>query len=392
MTRFLAPSAIERSVLEAGLDDQHRHALLATAARISADPKLSEDVDRLHRVIYHKQPGRDRLREDIEAAFPGDAAQVWGVIALDSVRLVRERAEARRIPPWSYSLLHWRHALYLLNEHRRKIGVAGAVRHDYLSWFSIVASGELCRVGILEFAITISRFAVVAYRHRGSGATIALSCDGQKYDTQGFQVGELTWEATLAEDGAGATGYPIDPGGHTMRTAIHLPATDWQRVFGPGDCVIEMHIPEGSTLHEDQLRQSLIEAERWFPKYFGDYPPHRAYLCESWLFSSLLPQFTPERSRIVQWQRQHYLFPTGNSADGEHAFKSFVFADNAIDFATAPRTTRMQRAVIDYALGGGMLRTGCALFLPQDIASFGSEPYLTTSRAAISAALEQAQR
>jgi hypothetical protein len=144
-----------------------------------------------------------------------------------------------------------------------------------------------------------------------------------------------------------------------------------------------MHIPEGNTLHEDQLRQSLIECEAWFAKYFSDYPPHRAYLCESWLFSTLLSQFVPERSRIVQWQRQHYLFPIGGRADGEHAFKSFVFADGTIDFAHAPRNTRMQRAVIDYALGGGALRTGCAFFLPHDIPDFGKEPYLTKSRAAI---------
>jgi hypothetical protein len=164
MTQYLEPSTIERSVLESGLDDQHRYALLGAAARITASARLTELVDAAHRAIYHKQPSREGLRAEIEAAYAGNADEVWGVIALDSVRLVRERAEARRIPQWSYSQLHWRHALYLLNEYRRKQGAAGAVRHDYLSWFSIVASGELCRVGILEFAITTSRFNVVAYR------------------------------------------------------------------------------------------------------------------------------------------------------------------------------------------------------------------------------------
>jgi hypothetical protein len=386
MPPFLDPETIERSIVEAGLDDAHRAVLLRSAAALVASPVLREKVDALHQSMYHKQPRHESLRSEIEALYGGPAHEVWGLLALDSVRLVRERAIERRIPAWSYTQLHMRHALYLLNEHRRKSGNAGGVRFDYLFWFGIVASGELCRVGALEFGISQSRFDISVYTQRDSGAAIALAAGGQRYDDAGFQIGELTWEATLLEDGNGATGYPIAPAGHALRKRVHLPATSWQRAFGPGDTVLEMHIPEGTTLHEDQLRNALIEAERFFPKHFPDYTAHRAYVCESWLFSSLVAQFVPERSRIVHWQRQHYLFPIGNVEDGEHAFKAFVFADSSIDLKTAPRDTRMQRAVIDFALGGGKLRTGCAFFLPQDIARFGSEPYLARSQAAIDAA------
>jgi hypothetical protein len=390
---YLDPNTINRSCADAELDDAHRIVLQRTAAAIAASEPLCKLIDLVHQRTYHGlsiDPARaEALKIDLVATYPGSPGELAGVIALDSVRLARERQTVRDIPAESTRQLHLRHAQYLLNEHRRKHGASGSVRPSYLFWFGIVASGELCRVGLLEYAITPNRYAVHAYAHRQTGAVIALSAPGQKYDDEGFQVGPLTWEAALQESEQTITGHPISPLGYALRQPLALPSADWACVLAPGDCVLDMHIPEGNTLHLEDIRTSLLQTEMFFARHFPECPPFKAFVCESWLFSTLLEAFLPAESRIVAWQREHYLCPIGDQGDGEHSFKAFVFGDSAIDLATAPRTTRLQRAVSDHAMAGRPFRTGSAFLLRQDLARFGTQPYRAASQQAIAVAYNQ---
>jgi hypothetical protein len=383
MLPYLTPESITRGCAEAGLDAEIERGLQAAALCVMAAPELLAAVATAHYGTYHAgNTVTSETWQSIETLAGDQADAIFGVLALDSVRLVRERHGRRGIPPESYTQLHVRHAQYLINEHRRKTARIGVTR-SYLFWFGIVASGYLCRVGILEFYIMRSYFDVHVYAHKRSGDVIALSAGDVGYNDDGYCLEPHTWRAQLVVHGAGTTGSPISPLGFAQRQTVTLPASDWERVIAPGDWMLDMHIPEGNTLHEAELRASLLEAEHFFPRFFPECGPHRAYFCNSWLFSTQIEDFLGDHSRIVRWQRQHYLFPLGNAEDGAYSFKSFAYADSAIDLTTAARDTRLRRAIVDHARAGGKFRCGGAFLLRQDINQFGATPYRGKSSRAI---------
>ena len=69
-----------------------------------------------------------------------------------------------------------------------------------------------------------------------------------------------------------------------------------------------------------------------------------------------------------------YLFPLpSNGKDGLY----YVFGRRDIDLSTAPRDTRLRRAMIDHLAAGHRLRCGGFFLLPEDVPRFGDEPYRT---------------
>ena len=80
----------------------------------------------------------------------------------------------------------------------------------------------------------------------------------------------------------------------------------------------------------------------------------------------------PPGSNILRMQREGYLFPNG---EDQESFLNFTFGAQSIDLATAPRDTRLRRAVIAHLEKGGTLRCGGFLLLRRDLARFGAQPY-----------------
>jgi hypothetical protein len=88
----------------------------------------------------------------------------------------------------------------------------------------------------------------------------------------------------------------------------------------------------------------------------------------------------PPESNIVRWQREGYLLPGDDDAE---SFLVFTFGSPTIDLATAPRDTRLRRAVVEHLAGGGQLRCGGYLLLRVDLGRFGAQPYRQASEQAI---------
>ena len=80
----------------------------------------------------------------------------------------------------------------------------------------------------------------------------------------------------------------------------------------------------------------------------------------------------PADSNIVRLQHEGYLFPDGV---GQDDFLAFTFGASTIDLTTAPRDTRLRRAVIEHLQRGGEMRGGGFLFLRRDLPRFGSQLY-----------------
>jgi hypothetical protein len=260
-------------------------------------------------------------------------------------------------------------------------------------WFRTVASGNLYRLGRLEFILDSFDGNVRVYRHRQSGRVQALAEDGVRFAADGYPPFEIDvetydhygwsktagaddgWTANLVENDEMVTGTPISPHGYALRTPQQLAKAEWELVLRNGDSVLDMHIPNFMPLRLDLLHEALRRALDFFPRYHGD-RPFKAFACSSWIFNTQLVEMLPANSNLIAFQRQGYLFPLpSDGAEGLY----FVFGDWQIDLNRAPQDTQLRRALIKHLNAGEKVRSGGFLLLPDEVELFGREPYRSSA-------------
>jgi hypothetical protein len=77
---------------------------------------------------------------------------------------------------------------------------------------------------------------------------------------------------------------------------------------------------------------------------------YRVAVCHSWLLDPQLAEYLPPKSNIIQFQRRFQ--PAYQPKPDDHGILRFVFGQAGIDRASAPRRTRLERAVLDHLDAG----------------------------------------
>ena len=367
---FLDPLVIRSCCADAGLAANYAQAFVDFAAGVRADPELARQATAARDHLFDATGTEDETVARAEAAFDDDAHLLRGLMLLESIRLVRERQNARGVPADITHATLDHHPCSTLRDYAAQHGRAGADRWIW-SWYRTVGSGDLYRLGRLEF---IPEKWVLPFRffvHTQTGETLAILDAGERFDDEGYNTGATTWATTLTETDEAIVGCPISPRGFALQAPVRLPRREWRLALGPGDTVLDMHIPGDEPLTIEPVRTALLSAEPFFDHF---YPEQRfvAYVCDSWVFSTQLEAMLPPESNILRMQCEGYLFPVG---DGQAPFLNFTFGATSIDLATAPRDTRLRRAVIAHMEKGGTLRCGGFLLLRRDLARFGEKPY-----------------
>lgn len=379
----LDPDSIRQGAAEASLGDAALNALLTLAQRIRQRPELERPVLDAHRAVYDEDGPFEPALAAADAALAGDQDLLHALFVLDSLRLVRERQAARGVDPAITRAINARHGVAWL---RRAVDASGVPRlAAWLPfWFRLVGSGELYRLGRLELAPARWHYPYRAYVNDRSGDTVVLAESGLGFDAEGRRAepGAVTSRLFEAEDAV--LGTPISPRGRALPRSVRLPSHEWSLALTQGDWILDLHVPAEGTLDLPSIARSLADAERFFARL---YParPFVAYVCDSWLFADDLETFVGEPSRIVDWQRQGYLLP---GSGGHDSFLSFVFGSPRVEPSTAPRDTRLRRAVIEHLERGGRLHDGVFLLLARDVARFGHTPYRERTERALGALLE----
>ncbi|MBU4201317.1 MAG: DUF5596 domain-containing protein [Verrucomicrobia bacterium] len=263
------------------------------------------------------------------------------------------------------------------NFQRAKGGDIGIFTNQ-LNWLRNYVRGQLYfRIGRLEYWARGFDAQLTVFRHRQTGRVIALANDEACFNPEGLMdepdkraVGAPTWNPTLRLTEDAVVGFPISPRGSAEHREIRLPFAEWQLMLGPGDPVLDIHIPPGGDMGPDKCLDSLTRARDFFKTTF----PHRApvgFICRSWIFSPCLEHCLPPESNLVRFLKEMYLFPIASTDPNIW----FVFFQDKFDPATAPRNTSLQRALLDYLVAGHTWRNGGMFFLADDLPAFGTQGY-----------------
>jgi hypothetical protein len=128
---------------------------------------------------------------------------------------------------------------------------------------------------------------------------------------------------------------------------LPLRAEDPLRV---GDPVLEVHIPAGEPLRAEACGESFSEARQVFATR-----EWRGFTCKSWLLATRLTEVLPATSNILAFQR---LFQPLPCAMDDRQTIERVFGTWPLDPLQAPRSTALQRAILDFYGRGGRLPGG----------------------------------
>ena len=253
------------------------------------------------------------------------------------------------------------------------------IQRQRISWLRHYVREPMFRIGGLEYWLKQSPVYPVVLRHKTSRKTMALLWDQARVTDDGCMHAEApeadTWEATVRYDGDTITGYPISPVGRAIPNPVALSLGSWERVIRPEDKVLQVHIPFGSSVSIDAVRDSFAQAVSFFQTHFANESP-AAFASTSWLFSPLLHTLLGPDTNVTRFQRELYLYPIpSNNRSG----LSFIFPEDRFDPATASRRTRLQRGILDLLNRGERWHLGGMFYLLDDLDHFGSQHYLKES-------------
>lgn len=386
---FLEPDYVRWACEQAYLSPEVIGAALAAAGRVAASPALRALAWYCHCRLFAPGEVRPNPREWplLTQALGADAGLFNLLLLLSGTPAMQEVHRARGIPANVVRdtvldlKLHLETDDYRLEHGRWGFG-PGTLGWLLLHWW-----GQLYRLGRLQFVPSEFRSPLRAYRHKETGAVVALSepgltyrSDGQRDGSAGVYDPEGRWTATLEVREGEVIGYPISPWGYALREPVSLPEREWTLALAPGYPVLDIHIPAGEPMDFDRCGDSIRQALGFFPRHFPD-KPFVGFACHSWILDSQFPDLLPPSSNLVRFQREVYLFPIPRGGGLIRRVFGYGFEErdgtvSPEDLARLPRRTTMQRAFAAHLEAGGRFRGGGCFLLKEDT-NWGSACYRT---------------
>ncbi len=185
----------------------------------------------------------------------------------------------------------------------------GKVGLDQIEWVFRSISGNVRRLGSLQFEEVTYEFPFLIFKNRQTGEYKALACPGLKVDQEGYFSGTngrgiiRESETYLNVQDRLVTGFSpeLKQGVLNMENPVTLSLSDWELQLAPGERTVAVHIPEGADLSPDSIDSALETAKEY---YTGS-----LFVCDSWLLDPHLMAILPEKSRIISFMERFYKMP-----------------------------------------------------------------------------------
>ena len=165
--------------------------------------------------------------------------------------------------------------------------------------------------------------------------------------------------ARIDEDEGAFTGCVVSAAAKCLPEVRRFDKAEWRQLLGPGDPVLNVHIPAHRPLTREALAESYRRAPEIFRTCFGFAP--KGFLCRSWMLSEELHELLAPGSNILMFQEPYRRFPI--RTHGTAVF-NFVFKLRFREFADMPEDTSLQRAIKRRYLAGGHVFEYGGVFVP----------------------------
>ena len=264
----------------------------------------------------------------------GSAAPIFFLlVSLSCVALVRELHRQTSIP------------VDITRDTCKSIGVKA---HDYfffhdepgiikwaVYWFQHHISGNLYRVGRLEFMLKRLYKGLSVYRKNGE---MRLVCEDP-------ETGQFV---SLLPNGQ------RDHSGEMLR--------QWDCYMDTNDFILDVHIPGGGGLTLASIRDSFARALIFFDHLYPNLVI-KGFECVSWIFSPDLEAAFPPKSNLIRFRDQVYVFPVkSKKTEG----LNFIFGTFSRNHSRWPEKTSVQRKLKAHILAGGSFRLS-GMVCPREI-------------------------
>jgi hypothetical protein len=130
---------------------------------------------------------------------------------------------------------------------------------------------------------------------------------------------------------------------------FRIGSLEYETVETDNDRRIYIHIASDSDLSLPQLRQSYLDARKFFAKFFPVYAKADMF-CESWMLCPVLNELLPATSSILAFQRS---FAIDKVDPDNQGFLRWVYGRKDLQLADLPEGTSLQRKMKAHLLRGG---------------------------------------
>lgn len=126
---------------------------------------------------------------------------------------------------------------------------------------------------------------------------------------------------------------------------------EYETVNEAGRRTIQIHIPADAVMKTANLRQSYLDARKFFSNYYPEYM-EVDMLCNSWLLSPALKELLPENSNILKFQDSFEIDHVDYESNG---FLRWVYKREDIPCEQLPEDTTLQRRIKCHILNNGKI-------------------------------------
>lgn len=338
---------------------------------IGKDSDLSSLMEFWHYMIYHLPGGMERNSNvwNLPDSLKGFSTSLLSLAAMVSgcghaVRNFEKTGLSDEIALASLGYIG-RYAMDI----KEKRGVWGL---ESIGWLSNYVRAKVFRLGRLSFKSGESPLPFRVMRNIETGDIIALCEPTFRYRSDGFTDGtegefdQEAWTPVLKLESGVITGHPVLEGCVAGREAVDITADDWMQVLSPGEPIVEVHVAAGSRMLPEACIDSFRRAVEFFPSYYSG-TKFRGFTCSSWLLDPAFPTILPSESNILQFQNFFHTVPVLTS--GAQAY-DLIFGNPDFDIKNAVPKTSLQKAIVDFVHGGGVLRPASGYILWDEAARF----------------------
>jgi hypothetical protein len=132
---------------------------------------------------------------------------------------------------------------------------------------------------------------------------------------------------------------------------FRIGSLEYETVESATDRKIHIHIASDSDLTLPRLRESYLNARKFFADYFPAYA-RADMICESWMLCPVLHELLPVSSRVLAFQRSFEVYKLDPENNG---FLQWVYGRKDTPFTDLPETTSLQRNMKTHLLQSGKI-------------------------------------